>query len=533
MPDPETAPPGLTQPGLTQPGPVASAPPLKREAVAMSVRGAAIWAMAGQYLSFAIQFAASVIISRWFLGPGEVGLFSIALAAALVVAVLQDFGLSRYISGLPALDRTEIARCGSVAILFSLVIATLVAGTAWPMAWAYRDPRLAPILLVIAGSYLFVPLSVVPMALMARAMQFRGHFAVNVAGALAQAGVAVALAAAGWSALALAWATLASAAARGLVAQLLRPSLPGRLHMAGVGQVVNFGARTSVLYLTGALGTRTPDLIVGKVLGSVATGLYSRAVSLSDQFRMLISGAIGSVFFPAFARIRDRGEPLGPAYLRVCAGYSGVVWPGMAGLALASEPIIHLLYGPHWGRTAPLLAMIAVTEIVLVSLPLVSDLPIIAGKLNQLLARNLIDTAMSIALLAAGCAWGVEGAAASRLVYGVAWFGLYFGFMHRIVGFDLRALLAIYGKSALATAAALAPLALTYALWLPPERIGLGALTLATGAGGLLWLAALAALRHPLWAEGMAIAATLRPGRRVSRWMRPARAVVTAPVAAE
>jgi len=32
---------------------------------AMSVRGAAVWAMAGQYVSFAIQFASSVVISRF------------------------------------------------------------------------------------------------------------------------------------------------------------------------------------------------------------------------------------------------------------------------------------------------------------------------------------------------------------------------------------------------------------------------------------------------------------------------------------
>lgn len=112
---------------MTQPLP---ADPQTREPAAMSVRDAAVWAMAGQYLSFAIQFIASVIISRWFLSPGEVGLFSIALATALIVAVLQDFGLSRYISGLTTLDRQEIARCGSVAVLFSALVGAIVAGTA-------------------------------------------------------------------------------------------------------------------------------------------------------------------------------------------------------------------------------------------------------------------------------------------------------------------------------------------------------------------------------------------------------------------
>jgi len=493
--------------------------PISREPAAMSVRGAAVWAMAGQYLAFAIQFIASVVISRLFLGPGEVGLFSIGLATALIIAVLQDFGLSRYISGLTTLDAEDIARCSAVAVLFSGLIALVVAATAWPMAAAYHQPRLIAILLVLASSYLFVPLSVLPTALMARSMQFRGLFAVNVAAALAQGSVAIALAAAGWSSIALAWATVAAAVARAVVAQAMRPCWPHRWHLKGAGHVVGFGARASVLYLTGALGTRTPDLIVGKALGAIAVGLYSRAVSLSDQFRMLISGAIGSVFYPAFARIRDRGEPLGPAWLRVCAGYTGVVWPGMAGLALAAEPIIRLLYGPAWLHTAPLLTMIASTEVVLVALPLVSDLPILAGRLNQLLARNLIDTAMSVALLAIGTHWGVIGAAASRLVYALAWYALYARFMHRIVGFDVRALVMIYLRSALASAAALGPLVLTYLLWMPPALITLPVLAMATAAGILAWLAALALLRHPVLNEIVAIAGAVPV---VQRWV-PAR----------
>lgn len=484
----------------------------ERETPAMSVRGAAVWAMAGQYLSFGMQFATSVVISRWFLSPAEVGLFSIGLAAALLVAVLQDFGLSRYISGLPQLGEAEIARCSSVALLFSLVVAALIATCAFPLAALYTQPRLASILLIIAASYLFVPLAVVPMALMARAMQFRGHFAINVGGAFAQASVAVGLAAAGYSALALAWATFAAGLTRGIIAQVLRPALPWPLRLDGVRPVLGFGARSSVLYLTGALGTRSPDLIVGKLLSLGAVGLYSRAVSLSDQFRMLISGAIGSVFFPAFARIRDRGEPLGPAYLRVCAGYSAVVWPGMAGLALAAEPLVRLLYGEAWLHTAPLLTMIALTEIMLVALPLVSDLPVLLGKLNRLLAYNIIDTVLSITLLAIGCLWGVEGAAASRLVYGAAWLCLYFGFMHALVRFDLRALLTIHAKSALATLAAIAPLALAYGAWAGPATITFGALLVTVVLGGLCWLGMLALTRHPALGEILALAAAIPLG---------------------
>ncbi|PLK27836.1 polysaccharide biosynthesis protein [Novosphingobium sp. TH158] len=489
----------------------------------MSVRGAALWAMGGQYLSFAIQFVTSVLISRFFLSPEEVGLFSIAMAAALLASVLQDFGLSRYIAGLPRIDKAEIARCSSVAHAFSLVVAGLIAASAWPMAEAYDQPDLLPIMLIIASSYLFIPFAVVPLALLGRTMTFTAHFKINVGGALAQGLVSLGFAAAGFSAYALAWGTLAFALVRGAIAQWIRPASPWPLQLDGMKPIVSTGSRLTTLYAIGAAGSRSPDLIVGKALGLLAVGLYSRAASLADQFRMLIAGAIGSVFYPAFARIRDRGEPLGPAYLRVCAGYSAVVWPGMAGLALASEPVVRLLYGEAWIGVAPLLAMIALSEILLVSLPLHTDLPILTGKLNQLIRVNLIDTLMAIAVLVAGCAWGLEGAAGSRLVYGAAWVLLYARFLHRLIGFDAKALLGIYARSALATLAALVPLALTYAFIVPPSQIGFFTLAAAAGAGVLLWLGCLALLRHPALDDLLGIAAHIPFASRILPIARLAR----------
>ena len=479
----------------------------------MSVSGAAVWAMGGQYLSFAIQFVTSVIISRFFLAPAEVGLFSIALSAALVASVMQDFGLSRYIAGLPKVDNEALERCSSVALLFSFVVAGVIAALAWPMAQTYHQPSLLWMLLIIAASYLFVPLAVVPMALMGRTMSFRGHFTVNVGGASAQAIVALTLASLGYSAFALAWATLAAGAAKGIIAQILRPALPWPLRLDGVKPILHTGSRLTTLYATGALGSRTPDMIVGKLLGLFAVGLYSRAVSLSDQFRMLISGAIGSVFYPAFARIRDRGDPIGPAYLRVIAGYTAVIWPGMAGLALAAEPIVRLLYGDNWMGVAPLLTMIAIAEIFIVAMPLQTDLPILLGKINKVMLFNVIDTIMSVSLLAAGCRWGLAGAAGSRIIYGLFWVALYARFLHGLVKFDMRGLVIIYGKSAMATLAALAPLALTYLFYASPAHITLPVMIPAVATGVALWLATLVLVRHPALEDLFGLAVHLPFGR--------------------
>lgn len=488
----------------------------------MSVRGAALWSMSGQYLVFAAQFATNVIIARFFLSPEEVGLFSIALAAAMMVSVLQDFGITRYIAGEPNLSDAQIRTCFSVSILFALGVGLAILALAWPAARFYEDARLLPLLVVVAGSYLLVPFAIVPAALLQRDLDFRSLFYVNVGSAFAQAAVALGLAAAGFSALSLAWAAVAQQAARAIIGQWRSGRRPGfPLSLDGARPILRFGSGASLLYMTGALGTRTPELIIGRLLSIAAVGLWGRAMGLAGHLRQLVSGAVGSVFYPAFARIRDSGEDLAPPYLRVVAGYSATTWPAMAFLAAAATPLVLMLYGERWAAVAPVLVWIGLSEIIFTALPLHMDMPILLGRMRRLLQLNILDTIASIGLLVLACLWSLEWAAASRIGYALAWFAIYAGFMRGLVGFRWRDMLGVYAKSMAATLATVAPLLLIYWGWKGPAETGFLELAAAALLGCLAWLLVIFLVRHPIRHEvtGMlemmrqAVAPSLRFGR--------------------
>ncbi len=485
---------------------------------ALSVRGAAAWAIAGQYLSFAIQFVASVMIARFFLAPAEVGLFSIALAAAMVVSILQDFGLSRYIAGLPETDTAEINRCASVAVLFSWGIGLLIALAAPLLAAFYQQPGLTPVLLIIALSYVFSAFTIVPGALLAREMAFRALFAGNVASAIVQASMAILLAAAGYSAMSLAWAMVAAAATRALLLQFSRAALPLPPRLDGLAGIMRFGAQSSWLFIIGAIGSRSADLIVGKLLNLAATGLFTRATGLATQLRSLVSGAIGSVLYPALARMKRAGEPLAAPYLKIVACFTAGTWPAMAALAIAAEPLIHALFGPRWIGVAPILQFVAISEMLFEALPLQMEIPILHGEMRRLIRRNLLDTFASISLLILGAAVSLEMAAASRIAYGAIWFLIYLRFGCAIIGLAPSRLIPVYMRSLVATAGAVLPLALA-ALLLPDfQRCGLGTLALLGTAGALCWLAVIWVTHHPLRDEIARALASLghsrhQPGR--------------------
>jgi O-antigen/teichoic acid export membrane protein len=495
------------------------AAPARDDAPAPSVRGAALWAMAGQYATFGVTFVTGVIISRFFLGPEEVGLFSIALAAAMIVSVFQDFGITRYVAGEPDLGPDKVRTCFSVSLVVALAIGLVIFGLAWPIAAFYGDERLVPVVMVIAASYLLAPFGIVPTALLQREMDFRRLFVVTSVSVLAMGGTAITLAWAGYSALSLSWAVVAQAAIKAVLGIALsgcRPPWP--LSFAGAGPVLQFGSKMMTLYAVAAVGMRSPDLVVGRVAGIAAAGLFSRASSLAHQLVTLLTGAVGAVFYPAFARLRDRGDDLAAPYLRVAAGFTAVTWPGMAFLAAAALPIVLFLYGEGWAEVAPLLALIAISEFFFCALPLQGELPILLGRIKLLLVVNAIETAVSILLLVVAGMWSLEAAAASRIVYGLVWWLCYAWMLHGLVGLRWRDLFDVYARGLLVSAATVAPLLLVYRWVAGPEEIGFLWLAATAAAGGLCWLAALFLVRHPARHEVGAFAEILLKGVPLRRF---------------
>jgi O-antigen/teichoic acid export membrane protein len=405
----------------------------------MSVRTAAAWAMASQYASFAISFAASVVLARLFIAPAELGLFTIAFGAVSLVAFLQDFGVNRYVTGERDLTPEKLRTAFTVSLLFAWTIALIALLVAAPIAWFYANPALLPLTLVIAGSYLLVPLAIVPQALRQRALDYRSNTMIEVGAALANAGVALTLAWRGHGALALAWGAFAQQAARLLISQWRAGVvLPWPWRLGGARPVLEIGATNSALAVANSLVARSPELVIGRLVGEAATGLFARAAGLALQLRLLVAGAVTGVFYPAFRQVRDRGEPLGPPYLRVVAAYTAVTWPAMAGIAVLAEPLVRLLYGERWVGASPLLAWIALAQCCYVALPLAGDLPLLLGRKRELVRRSLLDAAVSIILLALAAPFGLAWIAVSRLAHGVATIAIYASMMRSMLGYSSR-----------------------------------------------------------------------------------------------
>ena len=460
----------------------------------MTIRRAAAWSLSSQYATFVVQFASSVIISRFFLLPADVGLFSIALAAAMIVAVFQDVGITRFVSGQREMRPEAVSDYALVAVLIGWAVAAVVALAAPWVAGFYGEPQLTGLLWLIAGAYLISPFAIVPAALLVREMNFRALFAVNAGSTTLGSAVAIVMAWQGYGATSLAGAVLTTALARTVWPKW--PKGPGALK-----PILSFSSSSFFISASSAIGQRSQDLIVGGLLGTASTGLFSRASALAGQLSSLVTGAISSVFYTAFARKRDAGEPLAAPYLHLVACNTALNWAAMAGLAVAAEPIVLLLYGENWAGAARLLRWMAIGEMLFVAVPLQMDVPILLGRIRKLIWVNLFDTAAAVTILTIGCTLGLEAAALSRIAYGLVWWAIYAVFQSRLLDFRMGDLLAIYARSGICAIAAGVPLLIAAGLGWHGAALGFSGLILLSATGALMWLAALALTRHPAWAE--------------------------------
>lgn len=469
---------------------------------AMSVRTAAAWALVSQYSSFAIQFAASIVLARWFITPADLGLFSIAFAAVTLVAFLQDFGVNRYINGERELTAQKLQTAFTISVTFAWSIGLLAILASGPIAAFYHDPALRPVALVIACSYLLVPLAIVPQATCQRRMDYKSNTMIEVGSSIANAAVAITLGVMGYGGIALAWGAFAQQAARLVISQWRAGfMLPWPLRLGGAEPILRLGATNSVLATAYSITGRAPELVIGRLIDTAAVGLFARASGLALQLRLLVAGAVTGVFYPAFRRVRDNGEPLGPPYLRVVAAYTGVTWPAMAGIAVLAQPIIHLLYGECWMAAAPLLGWVALSQLCYVAIPLNADLPVLLGRTKSLLRCTVLETLTSVLFLAIAAPFGLIWVAISRFAHGLVFIAIYAPLQREMLGLAWRDLGVIYLRSLTVTAAAVAPVLISYEVWHPAAEAGAFQMLSTAAAGAFFWLIALRIAGHPLFGE--------------------------------
>lgn len=427
-----------------------------------------------------LRFLLSLALVR-LLSASELGLFALAMAVFGVAQLLRDAGISAYLQREPELTQARFSACLGLVALSTAVTTLALLLLAQPLAAGFDQPGLAPLLDVLA---LLLPLSAfssVMAALQLRALAAGRLARMSWLGLGVQAVVSLACAAQGAGALGLAWAQVATTLACALAHLGMRPAgLHWRPALRGAGPVLRFATASLAPSALASLQGLAADLLLGRLGGAHALGMFGRAQAAVGLLQALAGRALAFGSLPVLARRHASAQALEPALRRAVAVITGVGWPLLALMVAYRSAWVGLLYGPAWLACVPAVAPLALAAALALAFSQLGAGLAAVGRPGLAAAPLALTLAARVGF---GLAW-FDGSVASfawaLLAAAVVALPLQLHLCARHLGQPPRALGAAVGGSA---CAALVVVLVPWAL------------------APVAWLAALRATRHPLLDE--------------------------------
>jgi O-antigen/teichoic acid export membrane protein len=368
-------------------------------------------------IQYALSFLTIAILAR-FLTPVEFGQAVLALTLADLLMVVASLSLPAALlreseEAFPAAFSAALALEG-IILAVAFVVAIGVAAILWILA----DTVTAGIFLAVMGARAFGLIANHYQAIVERRLAY-GRFAVIQLGSqVASLGAAVAVAALGGGAWALATRDIVTALAMFVLAlAITRYRLSRRVDPAKMRELWRFGTAMVGSRLGDVAFHRLDNLAVAVFSGSGALGLYNQAYLLAEAGNKLFAPVIAYLPLNLYAKIQGQMERVQRVYDLLSFWMTRMVAPIGVVFVVAPEQLLVTVFGDQWAPAAGMLRGLAVYTVLLPVFEHARVLLVANGAVRSVLVARGIQLGVFIpTLILLTWQYGGEGAGASVAV---------------------------------------------------------------------------------------------------------------------
>lgn len=372
----------------------------------LGMRSAAVLQLVSKYANVAVQLIVTAVLAR-LLSPDDFGLLSIVTVFTSFFQLFSDMGIGTAVVQYRDLSQRDCGGLFFFSALLAVLLALLFCAASVPISWFYGDPRLAPLCVAASPAIVFSTLNMVPNGLMLRDRLF-GAIALRLVVATVLSGVvAVLLALSGAGCYALVAQTVVSALAI-LVWNLVRRPIRGVSHhfMRPLRRVFSYSVYQFGFSFINYFSRNLDNLVIGRVLGTEPLGYYDKAYKLTTYPMNNISSVVASVIQPYMAESQDDKGRMLVCWRKVTKLLS-LVGAFIAAVCVAAAPeVVEVFYGPQWTEAAPLFQVLSVSVYFQMFGNPSGAFFQSLGRTDLMFRCGLVDTALTVAGLALGCAMG-------------------------------------------------------------------------------------------------------------------------------
>lgn len=467
----------------------------------MSIRKSLAWSYSSQAFVLFVNFASSVILAR-LLSPREMGVYAFAMAISAILSVFTTLNLHSYIVREGAIEAQTIRAIFTLNAAMNIVLAVVIALIAIVHREFLGEPEIAMVMFVSTAMPLLAIFDFIPTALYQREMNFALLSQLNVCRCVVNVVVVLSCAYEGLGPLSPALGPVAASIfAVGYYAVRRTRDVVAKPTTIGLRPAFIFGIQIMAVSGVAQLAQRLSDVVLGRMLGLAALGLYSRASSLAGIVFSNVYGLATSVVFTKMAKdLREKGS-LHETFVLSLRMITAFVWPIMAGIAVLSRPFIHVLYGPKWEGAAAPLALLMVAQFIALGFGMNWELFVLRRETALQARYEGYRAIVGLGAFSIGALFSITAATLGRVAESVLGYFLYRAHVDRLAGTEKGELERIFIESLGLTAIAVSPALVVMMLndWSFTTDPVLIVVAVLVGTGA--WLATICVRRHPLFAE--------------------------------
>lgn len=359
-----------------------------------------------------ISLATTLILAR-ILSPADYGLMALAMVVIGFVGFFNEVGIGSAIVQKEKLESDEVNGCFAIAMLISVALCGATALASPLVAMFFGDTRLSAMIPLLSTAFVVGASGSIPMAFLRREMRFGSIAIINILAILIQSAVALYLASTGHGVWSLVWGYLVSNAVQAAGYWIASPWRPrGAFALRKALGIVGYGLHVTSTRIFWYAYTNADKVIVGKLLGDRALGIYDMAYSLATLPISQITGLVNNVAFPLFARLQDDMQRLSSVILKLTRGLAYVTYPALVGMLVVSRELVAVILGPKWIDILVPFGALCLMGLVKSVDPLLSQVLIATGHARKLSAYTLLcGIAMTCGVLVGAVADGLRGVA--------------------------------------------------------------------------------------------------------------------------
>jgi O-antigen/teichoic acid export membrane protein len=307
-----------------------------------------------------MEFATVLALAR-LLQPEDFGLIAMVAVFTGFVALFKDMGLSTATIRYPDVTPQQVSNLFWANIVASVLLFAVIVVVAPLLAGFFNEPRVRVLAVALSLGMMLDSAGTQHRALLTRNLRFDLSMRIGIQATFARCATAIVAATCGlgyWALVLGPWAGSIVSAIYAWYYCTWRPGLPQS--GARTRPLFNFGLRMFAFNIMAFIATHLHAVIIGRMAGPAAAGLYHRAHTTQRHLLLWVTNAPRQIMPVTMARVAGDTSRVTSYYYRACTLVVTATLPVMfIGLLLPHE-LVYVLFGPRWDASADVLRFMSI-----------------------------------------------------------------------------------------------------------------------------------------------------------------------------